>query len=736
MTRALPDLLERLQMTLDPFQSTIHILELCFGRRTRRQGTYSSDERTHRIPLRVAGLVLGHLEPGIISPQGEPHVHTTMTRDVQRRPEVGRFAMIAGTFLAFAGTFLYRFLTVDFTNDHFQHLARGRQILLGEVPIRDFFDPGLIGQYYASAAALAWSGHNLYGEALLTVGFIAAGAAVTFTLSARLSRSFWIALAATFLVAISGPRLYSYPKVFFYVLALASAWRYAHRPSNGSLALLAAITVIAFYFRHDHGIYIGLSALALLTILHWSQPLTTVKAITRYAVYTLVLLAPYLAFVQMSAGLYHYVTGLTPQVQHVSTPRLNLLPVKFDPSAPLVIVSPPPERRVNVRWGPTVDEATRRARESRYGLTNPLLVEGSTWSYAAADERRQTIRAIVDDPLVADTHGIDRQKGELAVRELLVEKLQRWLPPLRTSFAPGVFTRENALAWLYYVSLIIPLIGLLTLVWLLWHGEIARPEAAVAGMATLLGIIIVQTLVRGSPDSRMADVAAPISVLGAWITSRWLRPGSARAVRRVAALPAVLAFWLVTVWSAGTDAYAGQALTASRILTGPAGILWKWNVTSERLKARPIDNWERKDPGVRGLGRYVFECTTPEDRILITWFQPEIFFFAERRFAGGQVYLQPRWHASLDDQRLTVERMKRQRVPIVLVRDEREPYFRGGFPIVYDYVQARYRKASANSDQIAGFQVLVDRQIMPTGTYDQLGLPCYRSRASSAQGPP
>ena len=58
--------------------------------------------------------------------------------------------------------------------------------------MRDFFDPGALLQYYASAAALLWSGHNLFGEALLTAGFIAAGAGLTFFAAARLSGSFWI----------------------------------------------------------------------------------------------------------------------------------------------------------------------------------------------------------------------------------------------------------------------------------------------------------------------------------------------------------------------------------------------------------------------------------------------------------------------------------------------------------------------------------------------------------------
>jgi hypothetical protein len=37
-----------------------------------------------------------------------------------------------------------------------------------------------VGQYYASSAALLWSGHNLFGEAIVTVAFIAAAAGLTF----------------------------------------------------------------------------------------------------------------------------------------------------------------------------------------------------------------------------------------------------------------------------------------------------------------------------------------------------------------------------------------------------------------------------------------------------------------------------------------------------------------------------------------------------------------------------
>ena len=125
--------------------------------------------------------------------------------------------------LVAAGAFLYRYLTLEFTNDHFVHLSRAFQIVTGEVPLRDFFDPGLFLQYYASAAALLWSGHNLFGEAILTAGFIALGSVLTFVAAKWLTRSYTIAIAATVIGILAMPRLYSYPKVVFYLLAVSSS---------------------------------------------------------------------------------------------------------------------------------------------------------------------------------------------------------------------------------------------------------------------------------------------------------------------------------------------------------------------------------------------------------------------------------------------------------------------------------------------------------------------------------
>ena len=208
----------------------------------------------------------------------------------------------------FAGTFLFRWLTVDFTNDHFMHLSRARQILLGDVPIRDFFDAGFFLQNYLSSAAQFLFGYDLFGEAVLTISFIAFGTMLVFHLSAQLSGSRWIAGGTALLTLFTFPRLYSYPKVFLYVAAIGLAWVYAHRGSRWHVSLMAALTALAFLLRHDHGVYIAVMMVCFLGLREWGGAQLR-RRLGLYAGVTFGLLLPYLIFVQTTTGLLSYAAG-------------------------------------------------------------------------------------------------------------------------------------------------------------------------------------------------------------------------------------------------------------------------------------------------------------------------------------------------------------------------------------------------------------------------------------------
>src|SRR5215217_230350 len=80
--------------------------------------------------------------------------------------------------LIFVGSFLLRWLNPGWVNDHFRLLAQARQILSGELPFRDFPDPGVFLQIHTSAAFQLLFGYRLLGEALLCISLLSAGYAL------------------------------------------------------------------------------------------------------------------------------------------------------------------------------------------------------------------------------------------------------------------------------------------------------------------------------------------------------------------------------------------------------------------------------------------------------------------------------------------------------------------------------------------------------------------------------
>ena len=536
---------------------------------------------------------------------------------------VQRWTIRVMTCVVFVTTWLFRWLTIDFTNDHFVHLSRARQILLGELPVRDFFDPGLALHYYASAAALAISGQNLFGEALLTVTFVALGAALTFYLATRSSRSVLLAILATIIAVVMFPRLYNYPKVFLYPLALVCIWSYATRRTTFALAGLAAVTVLALLFRFDHGLYVAISAVVGLVLADLDRIRSVPATVVRFAAIGAAILLPYLVFVQLTAGI-----------------------------------------------GPVLSAAI-----------------GKSSSVAGA-------RVLLLSPTVES----------------------------------GVLTEANAVVWLYYWTVFVPVAALVILLVQRRRGVVTPVEMTTIGAGIVMCLIIHQTLMRESPDSRLPDVAGPTVVLAAWMTAAVFRGrGSRRATVVITGVIACV-LWFVTLGSATILGNTGERMTATAIPAGLTAARERFNTVSQLMHLRPIDYYAPgDDTGVRALTRYVLECTRPSDRLLAGSFEPQIFFYAERAFAGGQLYLKGGWHESSDDQRLTIERLKRQRVPIVLINVATEAEVQGSFPLVLQFVRGNYREAARGTfggrDEYA---IYVQRELASRGTYPSFGLPCYR----------
>ena len=193
------------------------------------------------------------------------------------------------------------------TDDHFFYLIRGWQILFGDLPVRDFVDHGAPLYYYVGAAVQALGGRGTLSEIAFSSAALALSAALICWLCGLASG--WTALGvvgALFFVCLD-PRYYNYPKFLSYAAAIPLLWRFADTPSNRTSLWLAVVTVVSFLFRHDHGVFIALSMAALLVLmrgLSWGQRL---KHLAIYGGLVIVLLAPYLLFIQRNGGLTTYV---------------------------------------------------------------------------------------------------------------------------------------------------------------------------------------------------------------------------------------------------------------------------------------------------------------------------------------------------------------------------------------------------------------------------------------------
>lgn len=212
------------------------------------------------------------------------------------------------TALVVVGACVFSFLSLsNLTNDHFMYLALAQQLLLGELPGRDFVDPGVPLQYLLSATVQAVA-PGPFAEAVLTIVMLALAAGAVCVAVSWLTRSAIGGIAASGLVIAMQSRLYSYPKILVPTVAVCLALVYTQRPGTRRLLALAAWTAIAFLFRYDLGGFAAVSSAFVVALRH-----TGVRArllgITRLAGLVGLLLAPYVGFLAWSGGISESLTS-------------------------------------------------------------------------------------------------------------------------------------------------------------------------------------------------------------------------------------------------------------------------------------------------------------------------------------------------------------------------------------------------------------------------------------------
>ena len=174
---------------------------------------------------------------------------------------------------------------------------------LGEWPTRDFADPGMPLMYAASAAAQIVFGRSLFAEAMLiAIAYGVTSALVVFS-AWRASRSLVVAGLACALCVIAFPLPASYPRALLYVLGPLAIWAWVRQPTGLRLFVIALLVGVAYLFRQEHGLNLGLAALVTVTLAPGATRVMKTRVVTLCVLILLVLL-PYAIYIQRSQGIF------------------------------------------------------------------------------------------------------------------------------------------------------------------------------------------------------------------------------------------------------------------------------------------------------------------------------------------------------------------------------------------------------------------------------------------------
>lgn len=287
---------------------------------------------------------------------------------------------------------------------------------------------------------------------------------------------------------------------------------------------------------------------------------------------------------------------------------------------------------------------------------------------------------------------------------------------------------DNLAALTYYGAWALVALAGAALVVQALRGRLDAPAASTGAALVVLAMLAGSFFLRGNLFARFGDAIVPVVLAAAW-TAGVL--GASAAPRRprltLAVVPQVLLFVLAAQLFSGTEMrYELQA----------AGLTDSWTRTRKRfddaradLARLPPRVWSAE--GVHGTmvaSRYLAECTSPTDRVLVATYAPEVPVLARRLVAAGQGTFGLTFYESDAQQDEAVERLSRQSVPVVLgAFDDFEGEFADDYRRVYRYVSAHYVDAGViDVDGRPRFRVLVESDRQPVRRDPVFGLPCFR----------
>jgi hypothetical protein len=622
------------------------------------------------------------------------------------------------------------------TNDNFLHLTLARQWLAGDWPVLDFFDHGWLLQYTLSAASQIIFGDRLLSEAVIVGVTWGISVYLVFQIVRRVTGFIPAASLSALLLIVAGARGYSYPKGIVYAVAAALWWGYLRQPTTARIVGLGAWTAVAFYWRPDHGLYVAIAVTLAVLSAHGLRVISAVRCSLAGAT-TLLLVAPFLVYVHLTVGLPEYAqTGMVAaQVEHTTHgphqwPLLRFYGTLFE-IEPAEDYAP----TINIRWTSASSPETRRQVLARYDLT-PLTSDGDVSERVRLSERSiPNLGGLVNESIVDDTAGIERSTGALSSSSW--PAWQRWRfrqAWLRVRVLPSLEGQVRASEYTVALFYALPILLLIAAPWMPRYLSSAPSVQGLVAFAAF-AFLVDLAMLRSPFEARAPDaVVLSAIVFGFCVAWLWRAGGASGRLRgaliRICALALVL---MVAMSVSGAGEFDNRLTLLAGEWTSARRAHDAWISVYDELVASPPLAYYR-DQSARfslRLAAYVRECVPPSERLLVLWFEPEIYYYSDRLMAQRHLAFAPAWAVLAHEQRMTIEKAMRFAPPIALARQSAlNDYARATYPGLVDYVQREYHVAASVADDGEDYLIFARRDRPVARGFGPQNWPCFVRESS------
>ena len=299
-------------------------------------------------------------------------------------------------------------------------------------------------------------------------------------------------------------------------------------------------------------------------------------------------------------------------------------------------------------------------------------------------------------------------------------------PQLTPAASIGDFiaNEKNAAAWLYYLCLSIPPIAVLALLWSPYPRDLdARQRRAIVISLAVLAFVLNRYLLRGNLGARIGDLGAPVAILAAWVVATFR---DAPLAGRVLGRTATTLVFVTAALAISTIGSVWHELDTTGFRDSIKKTVKRVYAVSVQLRALPPPAGTMSAEGPT-VADYIHACTRPSQRVLVVADAPEILAMAARSPAAGQLTFRPGFYTLDHDQRLMLERLRTQDVPVI-VTDQEHNYlqnFASQFTLIHDFIMKHYALVgelpAPAGDPV---RVFVRRDRAVTSHYGSTAFPC------------